>query len=959
MRLHWCTFIAHAILALCSIVPRQDVGRSTFNFNSDWRIYRGEIDEPYKIDFDDGDWESVTLPHAWNEDDAFKEDIKNLGTGIAWYRKEFTLPAGSDDKKVYLEFEGIRQGGEFYFNEKWVGRSENGVSAFGFDVTDLVQLNGTNVVAAMTDNRWLYTEKETDTKFQWHDKNFNANYGGINKNVYLHVTNPLHQTLPLYSSLNTTGVYVYADDIDVAKKSATIHAESEVKNAASKSAEFEYRVTVKNPEGKVVADFSGGKHTVAANETVTVKASQEGSNLNFWSWGYGYLYTVDTSLVVDGKLVDTITTKTGFRKTEFADGMVKLNDRTLQVKGYAQRTTNEWPAVGNAVPPWLSDFSNNLILGSNGNLVRWMHTAPWRQDVLSCDRIGLLQSVPAGDSEKDAEGRQWEQRVELMRDVVVYYRNNPSVIFYESGNEDISEEHMSEMKAIRDQFDPKGGRAAGSREMLDSTVAEYGGEMLYINKGANIPFWAMEYSRDENLRKYWDNYTPPYHPDGEGPLYNDADASAYNRNQDSMAVENVQRWVDYYVNRPGTGKRVSSGGVNIIFSDSNTHHRGAENYRRSGEVDAMRIPKDAYHSHRVMWNNWVDLETTDIHIVGHWNYNETTVKNITVVSSAAKVELFLNDKSLGFGIQSDVFLFTFVDVGWKAGTLKAVGYDDKGKSAATDVRETSGTPAAIKLTSKISPSGFVADGADLALVDVEVVDSEGRRCPTALNLIQFSLDGEATWRGGIAQGDENYILSKDLPVENGVNRVMIRSTTKAGKITVGATSDGLKGAEVQLETKSFKTEGGLAASIPGADLAASLARGPTPKGESYKEKRIALEVSKAEAGSSVDSTPERSYDDNELTSWTSESDESVAWIKYSLAAEAEVYSVVLKLKNFNKSTYDLKIQVGDNVVWEGTTKTTLGYEIIEFKPTLGSTVTITRTDGALAITEAELYAPVD
>ena len=99
--------------------------------------------------------------------------------------------------------------------------------------------------------------------------------------------------------------------------------------------------------------------------------------------------------------------------------------------------------------------------------------------------LGLMQAMPAGDAEKDVEGRRWEQRLELMRDAIIYNRNNPSIVFYESGNKGISEEHMREMKALRDQFDPYGGRASGSREMLDSKVAEYGGEMLYINKSAN------------------------------------------------------------------------------------------------------------------------------------------------------------------------------------------------------------------------------------------------------------------------------------------------------------------------------------------------------------------------------------------------------------------------------------------------------------------------------------------
>src|SRR6185503_17369449 len=192
------------------------------------------------------------------------------------------------------------------------------------------------------------------------------------------------------------------------------------------------------------------------------------------------------------RAIDVVRIRTGFRKTEFGKGMVKLNDRVIQLKGYAQRTTNEWPALGSAVPAWLSDFSNRLMLESNANLVRWMHVTPWKQDIESCDRLGLMQAMPAGDSEKDVDGRRWEQRVELMRDAIIYNRNNPSILFYESGNHGISEDHMAQMKKVRDAYDPHGGRAIGARDMLSPTsVAEYGGEMLYINKSAGKPLWSM------------------------------------------------------------------------------------------------------------------------------------------------------------------------------------------------------------------------------------------------------------------------------------------------------------------------------------------------------------------------------------------------------------------------------------------------------------------------------------
>ena len=920
--------------------------RAKYNFNSGWKLFGGDPAGAERPGFDDSGWKDVTLPRAWNEDDAFKKDIKDLSTGVAWYRKRFGLPPGSDGRKVFLEFEGVRHGGEFYLNGKHIGRHENGIMAFGFDVTDALKpAPEENVLAARIDNSWDYKEKATGSAYQWNDKNFYANYGGINKNVFLHVADRLHQTLPLYSNLGTTGVYVYARDFDIPGRSATVGVESQVRNEHAGARTLSYEVIIEDAGGRVVKRIDGGRHTLAPGETKTLTASARMTGLNFWSWGYGYLYDVHTILKEGGRAVDAVTTRTGFRKTEFGSGLVKLNDRVVQLKGYAQRTTNEWPALGSAVPAWVSDFSNRLMVESNANLVRWMHVTPWKQDVESCDRLGVMQAMPAGDAERDVDGRRWEHRLEVMRDAIVYNRNNPSIVFYEAGNESVSEEHMRQMRELRDRYDPHGGRAAGSREMLDSRVAEYGGEMLYINKSARIPMWAMEYSRDEALRKYWDEFSPPYHKDGEGPLHQGQDASAYNRNQDSHAVENVVRWYDYWRERPGTGDRVSSGGVNIVFSDSNTHHRGAENYRRSGEVDAVRLPKDGYFAHQVMWDGWVDVERPRTHIVGHWNYAPGTRKNVYVISSADKVELFLNGKSLGSGEQSGRFLFTFKNVEWQPGTVRAVGYDAAGRKVTEASKQTAGRPAAVRLTVRTGPRGLRADGSDVALVDVEVVDAEGNRCPTALDTVNFSLEGPAEWRGGIAQGPDNYILSTTLPVENGVNRAIIRSTPRAGKVVLRAVAEGLKPASVEIVSRPTTVTGGLSQEMPGDGPPLYLERGPTPAGQSFAVTRRPVKVTGAAAGANAEKAA-ASFDDDEMTAWASDGKLANGWVRYDFGRQATVGEVVLKLTGWRTQSYPVRILVDDPVVFEGSTPRSLGYVTFAFPPVTGRSLKVELTGSA-------------
>ena len=935
------------LVAISFGIATHAVERKKYNFNSEWRLAIGDFQKAEQPSFDDSRWQQVTLPYAFNGDEAFKKDIVDLTDTIVWYRKTFEIKDGNPkDRKHFVEFEGVRQGADFYINGHHLGFSENGVMACGFDLTPYI-IEGKNVIAVRCDNSWQYRSRKHNSRYQWNDRNFNANYGGIPKNVYLHVTDKLYQTLPLYSNLGTTGTYIYATDFDIPNHKAVIHAESQVKNEDSKARSFTFFAKVLDADGKEIAHFNGDRITMQPGETRIVKIQQLVDGLKFWSWGYGYLYTVKTLLKADdGSKIDDVITRTGFRKTKFAEGKIWLNDRVLMMHGYAQRTSNEWPGVGISVPAWLSDYSNDLMVKSNGNLVRWMHVTPWKQDIESCDRVGLIQAMPAGDAEKDVTGPRWNQRTELMRDAIIYNRNNPSILFYECGNESISREHMLEMKAIRDEYDPNGGRAIGSREMLDINEAEYGGEMLYINKSKKHPMWAMEYCRDEGLRKYWDEFSYPYHKEGDGPLYRGKPATDYNHNMDIFAVEMVRRWYDYWMERPGTGTRVSSGGVKIVFSDTNTHHRGESNYRMSGVTDAMRIPKDAFYVHQVMWNGWVEPEAGQTYIVGHWNYNKETVKPIYVVSTGNEVELFLKGKSLGKGKQSYRYLYTFDNISYEPGTLEAVADDGSRYKL-----ETAGEPYQLKLTAIENPEGMKADGADMALFEVEVLDKQGRRCPLDDRMIHFELWGEGKWIGGIGTRNnkdmqrpddnrpaglldaaatknvsDNYVGAMNLPVECGVNRVLVRSTVNAGNINISAYAEGVKPAYITVKTNAVDADNYL----PQFTLEGRLDRGETPLTPSYTEKAKEVKIISAKTGYDSDNAA-RSFDDNELSEWKNDGRLSTAWITYRLEKKAVIDDICLKLTGWRLRSYPLEIYAGKKLIWSGETERSLGY--VHLKPT--------------------------
>jgi beta-galactosidase len=190
--------------------------RTTYNFNPSWKFMREDVAGADNPAFDDSAWTNVSLPHTWNDVDTYRAYISHGGgdrsgfyQGVAWYRKHFNLPAGTEGRKVFLEFEGLKQAARFYLNGQRVGLFENGVSACGLDITALVRFGGQdNVLAVKVDNTTEYKEEATGTPFEWKFSNSNPNFGGLNRNVWLHLSGMVYQTLPLYENLKTTGVYV-------------------------------------------------------------------------------------------------------------------------------------------------------------------------------------------------------------------------------------------------------------------------------------------------------------------------------------------------------------------------------------------------------------------------------------------------------------------------------------------------------------------------------------------------------------------------------------------------------------------------------------------------------------------------------------------------------------------------------------------------------------------------------
>ncbi len=190
------------------------------------------------------------------------------------------------------------------------------------------------------------------------------------------------------------------------------------------------------------------------------------------------------------------------------------------------------------------------------------------------------------------------------------------------------------------------------------------------------------------------------------------------------------------------------------------------------------------------------------------------MKTIYVIANTQSVELIVNGKSVGVNSKPESgWIFSFPDVEFAPGTLHAVGRNGQ-KSAAEHTLSTAGAPAAIKLTPIVGPQGLQADALDVALIDVEVVDAKGNRCPTDDARVDFTCTGPGIWRGGYNCGKTDSTNNPYLNTEAGINRVAVRSTLTAGSILVAAKRDGLKPAQIQIASKAVVVKDGITPMSP-------------------------------------------------------------------------------------------------------------------------------------------------
>jgi len=688
---------------------------------------------PVTESFSDVDWRTVNLPHDWAVELPFDANADGghgfhpIGPGfpqnsMAWYRRTFDLPAGDSGKRLWLEFDGVFRDCTVFVNGWSIGHHEGGYNSFRYDITDLANYGGRNVIAVKVDaskfEGWFYEG------------------AGIYRHVWLEKTSPL--------AIAPDGIFVFSQfKNNVPSDRAKILVETRLLNTLANAAPVMVKCEIISPGGKTVAKFK---------ETGILQASAQGDvNLEakisspvLWSPESPNLYDLVTTVESNGKTVDRKETEFGIRTVAFdANKGFLLNGRPYELKGTCNH--QDHAGVGAALPDALQSFRVEALKAMGCNAIRTSHNPPTPELLEACDRLGLIVMDENRLLGSDAQnlGR-WQNQI--LRD-----RNHPSVCIWSIANEEFN---------VQDT--PAGLRVTATMqnfvERLDPTrpvtyAAPVGDDYTgNINSVIEVRGW--NYHTGGDMEDYHREH--PAQPEvgteqgssvsTRGIYTNDAVrgyVSAYDDNAQQWS-STAEYWWSYFAERPWlSGGFVWTG---FDYRGEPTPYGWPCINSHFGVMDTCGFPKDNFYYYQSVW-----LDKPMVHLLPHWNWpgREGQPINVWCYSNCKQVELFLNGQSLGKQAMPKNSHLEW-NVTYAPGALSAKGYDDAGAVIAETEVATTGEPSSVHLVP--DRSTINADGEDVSVITVSVTDSQGRVVPVASNKINFDLSGPGRIIG-VGNGD--------------------------------------------------------------------------------------------------------------------------------------------------------------------------------------------------------------
>jgi beta-galactosidase len=791
--------------ALCLQSQTQTNPRHRLNFDEDWRFHFGHAADPAKdfnyrvanifaksgattgtalgTNFKDSAWRRLNLPHDWAVErpfansssfDVMAHGYKPVGglfpeTSIGWYRKHFTIARSDSGQRFSITFDGIFRDATIWVNGFYLGNNKSGYVGVTYDITDYINFDRDNVLTVRADasqyEGWFYEG------------------AGIYRHVWLSRYHNTH--------IATDGVFAYST---VKGNTATVTVETTVENSGLSAAAPTVQSYITDRNGKVLARSAEQSVSLPVHESKTAKQTLAVTSPRLWSLEDPYLYRVVSVVKQDGKVIDSVKHRIGIRTIEVKPNGIFLNGKHVKLKG--TNNHQDHAGVGSALPDYLQYYRIRLLKDLGSNAYRASHNAPTPELLDACDSLGMLVMDEQRLLNSSPEYLDQFDRI-IRRD-----RNHPSVFMWSIGNEEGWIQTTTTGKRIAQTL-------LARQKALDPTrTSTYAADLPNVFRGVNevIPVRGFNY-RDSAVADYHrDHPTHPIIGTEMGStvttrgIYTKDTIRAYVPDQDITspwwASTAEEWWAPAAVNDYWLGGFVWTG---LDYRGEPTPYQWPNINSHFGIMDVCGFPKNIYYYYQ-SW--WTDKDV--LHVSPHWNWKgrEGQPIDVWVNTNADNVELFLNGKSLG---KKDMPRNSHLkwSVRYEPGTLEAVAYK-KGRKLTKKI-ETTGDPYEVVITPY--KTTVYADGQDATVINVSVVDRQGREVPDAGNLIRFRWTGKARIIG-VGNGDpsshEPDQYSDDSAWQrrlfNGKAQVILQAGKEESVIKFEALSEGLQTASTGIHS---------------------------------------------------------------------------------------------------------------------------------------------------------------
>ncbi len=529
------------------------------------------------------------------------------------------------------------------------------------------------------------------------------------------------------------------------------------------------------------------KATGKSGPRPVIKAGTQISKPELWSVETPVLYSLVTTVEVDGIAVDRVENTFGIRSIKYhKDKGFLLNGRQVFLKGTCNH--QDHAGIGAAITDSLFKFRVEKLKEMGTNAYRCAHNPPATELLNECDSQGMLvidENRRLGDS---------PDHIYQMESMIKRDRNHPSIIMWSICNEekeqgtDLGRKRAIALKKIINKLDPSrpitaamnGDWGRGISDVVDLQGFNYNIVQYdpFRKKFPKKPMYGSETGSTVSTRGEYSN-------DPEKGF-----VSAYDVNQTewSHTAEEALRPI---MKRPYMfGTFIWTG---FDYRGEPTPYGWPCISSHFGIIDTCGFPKDNFYYYQSRWS-----EKDVLHLFPHWNWAGKEGREIDVWchSNYDQVELFVNNKPKGLKEMPGNGHVQW-KVRYEPGEIKVKAYR-KGVYAAEKIVATTGAPASLRLRAwktKMKP-----DGQDTVPVTVEVLDAQGRIVPVADNLVKFTITGPVII-SGVGNGNPSSHepdKAEQRQAFNGLCMALVRAGFKEGKVVFKAESEGLKGCEVEL-----------------------------------------------------------------------------------------------------------------------------------------------------------------